>query len=265
MPHRLTWTPELIDRFWNGFAQTRLTELSFAKGAAPSLIKMFGDYLVPNGRHLDFGGGGGHLAEALIAAGCPTAVFEPSPGRADKVRDVLDGLDGFLGINDGSGTDEYDVVICLEVIEHILEEDLPDFLRRLTSSVRPGGRLILTCPNAEDLDLDSCLCPNCGSFFHRWQHLRTIKPAWLVDTLAASGFDKLWLGLVGFDPSAVDAWLASRSLPRTPSWRDRIKGWLGRLPPPAEPGPYDFDALISTRTRIVYVGVRRSCDRDVGL
>ena len=254
-PPNFIWTTETIARFWDGVARTRLTELSFARSAAPSILSLITPYLCREGTHLDFGGGDGDMAEALIRAGYRTAVFEPSDRRAARTTEHLSNLDGFLGIDDGKGAASYDVVLCLEVIEHVQENDLPTFVHRLSQSVLSGGVLILTCPNTEDLDMDSCLCPNCGTYFHRWQHLRSVTPQWLTALLTAAGFERLWMGFVGFDPQAVATWVAMQTQHRLPLWK-RLLQIYRKAESPSAASDTPPDAVIGNGSRIVFVGRR---------
>lgn len=48
---------------------------------------------------------------------------------------------------EGIGDGQFDVVTMIEVIEHIPPDELPVFLERAVSFLRPGGRLILTVPH----------------------------------------------------------------------------------------------------------------------
>jgi len=41
----------------------------------------------------------------------------------------------------------YDVVLCIETLEHISDENIPKFVKTLKSKVRPGGTLIVTVPS----------------------------------------------------------------------------------------------------------------------
>jgi 2-polyprenyl-3-methyl-5-hydroxy-6-metoxy-1,4-benzoquinol methylase len=67
------------------------------------------------------------------------ALMSDQPGATFVIGDVrkLDVIDGVRG--------PYDVVICLECIEHILD-DLRLF-REMADRLNPGGRLLLTTPN----------------------------------------------------------------------------------------------------------------------
>jgi len=200
MIKHVDWTPEMIERFWGGMTETGLQErLSFAKGAAPFLVPLAQRYLTPGARCLDFGGGTGDLAEYLVDREIHAAVYEPGLGCEERIQERLGGKESFLGIARADEDESFDCVFCLEVVEHVHETLLPDFFSRLARVTREDGLLLMTCPNQEDLELDSCLCPTCGSFFHRWQHLRSIAPSTLVQWLQRAGFEKVWLGLIGFE------------------------------------------------------------------
>ncbi len=61
-----------------------------------------------------------------------------NPGLDYRVSDI---------IRDDPGTEKYDVVTLIEVIEHIRPDDLPAFVESAVSFLRPGGRLVLTVPH----------------------------------------------------------------------------------------------------------------------
>jgi 2-polyprenyl-3-methyl-5-hydroxy-6-metoxy-1,4-benzoquinol methylase len=96
---------------------------------------------------IDVGCGTGHLLSALGTwatprtwSGCDfsekAVEFSRAkfPGIAFFVHDLYDGL-----------SDQYDVVFCTEVLEHLLRPDLA--LRNLLTATRVGGTLVLTVPN----------------------------------------------------------------------------------------------------------------------
>lgn len=45
------------------------------------------------------------------------------------------------------GGEKFDVVTLIEVLEHIPPPDLPDFVARCASFLRPGGRIVVTVPH----------------------------------------------------------------------------------------------------------------------
>jgi len=100
----------------------------------------------PGARTLDIGAGAGALAKQLIDAGltvsCTTwddRVKLPIP------KYPLD-LDYAFGL-DQVGGEAFDLVSCVEVIEHV--ENPAALLRSCRAVVAPSGRVVLTTPNVE--------------------------------------------------------------------------------------------------------------------
>jgi SAM-dependent methyltransferase len=189
MIERLTWTPELIARFWNALSQTRLLELAFSKLAGPYLYMVAKQYLSQSGRHLDFGAGDGDFVRLLVDRGVPTAAFEPSPARQAVIAACLDGRSPFLGCigPDYRGV-PFDVIFMFEVIEHILDDNLADTFALLDRLLAPNGRLIITTPSNEDLELACAVDPRGEILFHRWQHVRSLTRQSLSEILERFGF-----------------------------------------------------------------------------
>src|SRR5207302_11461340 len=52
-------------------------------------------------------------------------------------------------------------------------DELRNMIVLCRSKLRPGGYLILTTPNNENLEASACICPECGCIFNRWQHVRS--------------------------------------------------------------------------------------------
>ncbi len=190
-PVRLRWTPELMDQFWDGISETRLVELNFSRLGGRALISAVSHLLPKSSRVLDFGAGDGDLLELMCARGLRVAAFEPSKGRSRNLQNRLVGQPGFLGTVSAKSTESFDVVMLVEVIEHILEEQFAATLELLARFTRPGGTLIVTTPNNEDLDLNMAYCPVSNTLFHRWQHVRSFTPDSLVALLAKCGFERV--------------------------------------------------------------------------
>ena len=192
MPKKIHWSSELVTKFWNGVAQTRLDEISFSRLGGARLLDFVADYLVPGNRCLDFGAGNGKLVELLIKRGCRAAAFEPSPDRRAMLsRMEFTSSPDFLGLIDDKSDETFDLVIAAEVIEHILDEDLDHVIDRIHRFLKPGGILIVTTPHDEDLDLNSVYCPVSDTIFHRWQHVRSFTAESLNALFAQRGFERL--------------------------------------------------------------------------
>ncbi|MEW6542989.1 MAG: class I SAM-dependent methyltransferase [Nitrospirota bacterium] len=198
MARMIHWTPELIGRFWSGVSQTRLREYNFSRVAAPYLIELVGGHLKPQGRHLDFGAGEGDLVRALVERGFATAAYEPVVARRLRIPGEMSQHPQYLGVVQDGGPERFDVVLMVEVIEHILDEELEGAFQKVRSFLVEGGTLIVTTPNAEDLELGSAYCPMCETLFHRWQHVRSFTPDRLTEFLRRQGFSCLFLHQVDF-------------------------------------------------------------------
>jgi SAM-dependent methyltransferase len=103
----------------------------------------------------------------------------------------MQGRIGFLGIASDLSDKSFDCVLMIEVIEHILDEQLDDALSGVARAVRPGGTLIVTTPNNEDLDLGMAYCPVSNMLFHRWQHVRSFTDVALRELLLRYGFEEI--------------------------------------------------------------------------
>ncbi|MCU1500261.1 MAG: hypothetical protein JWM47_4214 [Acidimicrobiales bacterium] len=207
MVNTLHWTPELVQRFWDGVARTELDNLSFGKVAGPKFLELIKPFLAPAGTHLDFGAGSGHVMQLMMAQGYPVAGFDPSPERQTKLTRDIGGHPQFLGIEGFDSTTQYDVVLLMEVIEHILPHDYDTTLARVAAFVKPGGLLVVSTPNNENLEQSQVFCPVSETLFHPWQHVRSFTSQSLALTLEAIGFRKDFLLLADFsnDAEMVDA------------------------------------------------------------
>jgi len=75
----------------------------------------------------------------------------------------------------------YDVVFCLETVEHILRDELRPAIQEMHRVLRPGGFLVVTTPNDENLSASHTMCPECGAVFHMMQHVNS----WNISSLSS--------------------------------------------------------------------------------
>ena len=88
---------------------------------------------------------------------------------------------------DGQDLGEFDVVICMEVLEHMIDPE--EALKRLLRMAKPGGRLVLTVPNGRtDTFPPLELYPNGTGY---WGHINFWSPEswrlWLARNLDGRG------------------------------------------------------------------------------
>lgn len=137
------------------------------------------DRIAPDGVVIDVGAGDGHLLDALHRRGRDSIGLErdaDTTARPDLRDDALDELER----PDGGAA----AVVLWHVIEHLPEPRAA--IREAARLLRPGGVLVLACPNADSRQA--------RSFGDRWlawdqpRHLVHFTPAALEEGLRAEGF-----------------------------------------------------------------------------
>lgn len=184
-PHPVDWTPEKVQRFWAWVGEYH-SEAFFARNYGPHVLEFAEHHRPLTGAEvLDAGAGAGDLAEYLLARGARVTGLEHSTALVASANRRLRGRPGFCGvvcIDDGWDVppESFDIVFATEVIEHLSDVELENFFTHMREALRPGGLVILTTPNSEDIDARSVMCPDCGGVFHPMQHVRS----WTPDSLA---------------------------------------------------------------------------------
>jgi 2-polyprenyl-3-methyl-5-hydroxy-6-metoxy-1,4-benzoquinol methylase len=192
-PTPLQWTDELVERFWS--YRTTPIHQYFAEQAARPLLRRIKGYAPANCEALDYGCGTGHLIPALLKAD----YFVTATDYSDKA--VMAANERFRQDPRFRGAwsiaellelkKQFSLVFLLEVIEHLSDAALEDTLTRLERLTAPGGLLVVTTPNEENLYDSHVYCPTCNHTFHRMQHVRSWSPKSLTAFLKARGFETL--------------------------------------------------------------------------
>ena len=222
--HDVVWTPEKIAATWDFFSESLAGGgLYFSAHAGRWIVQRVDREVGLRGKRvLDFGCGRGDLLAQLYARGVAAKGYEISQdsARVTAVRFANEPLFEGVAVSPGELEDgAFDVVLLVEVIEHLLDEQIDPVLADARRLLAPGGRVVVTCPNAERLREESVRCPDCGGVFHRWQHLRSLDPASISALFEQRGFTTVSAKGVyfGLTPYAV------------------VRTWLreqGRLPKP---------------------------------
>jgi SAM-dependent methyltransferase len=195
--HEIEWNDSQVSRLWNYYACTPpYSELYFARRFGRLLLAAAG--LPPRERLevLDFGCGPGFMWDHIrdlganwhytgldfsadsVAQLAARAQAQPGFRAAQLARELPTALP------DAS----FDVVLLIEVVEHLDDRYLDGTLREAARLLKRGGVLVVSTPNEEDLSLSRKFCPSCGAIFHEWQHVRSWSVATLRDCLAGHGF-----------------------------------------------------------------------------
>ena len=100
----------------------------------------------------------------LASLRCPTATL------------IKDNVNNYLTNNEQI----FDLISCLNIIEHLSKDELFSFLKLLEKSLKPGGRIIIETPNAESPWFGAVAY---GDLTHEW----FFTPTSLADTLSQVG------------------------------------------------------------------------------
>lgn len=256
----IEWTPELVERFWTGVARTRLSEISSSRNCADRVLELIEPYLSVEGRYLDYGAGDGDLVATMVRKGYRTAAYEPNTSRLNKLLSAVREHSNFLGVVPGSAQQPFDGIFMVEVIEHILEPQVSEIFHQVRHWLKRDGRIIVTTPFSEDLELNGAFCPACQTFFHRWQHVRCFNVDTLAEFMDRQGFQCEWQGAVDFslnrfvveELNAMNAEIDRLHAHIARSFCERIRRFFGGTTEHRK--RYPTVSLRECPTNIVYVG-----------
>jgi 2-polyprenyl-3-methyl-5-hydroxy-6-metoxy-1,4-benzoquinol methylase len=206
----LEWTDEQLSTFWGYYAEQRQEDY-FTRQFGDRILAMTRSFYRRDAEVCDYGCGPGFLLEKLLrthrAAGCDFA-----EGNLSAVRQRLAAHPNLIGaykVTEVPAGTAFDVVYIVETVEHVLERHREDFFRNVLRLVRPGGIVIATTPNAEDLSASTVFCPGCRHDFHRWQHVRSFDAESLPRFFAGIGFTTVRTFTTDF--SARSSWQKAKA------------------------------------------------------
>lgn len=194
-PHAVEWTPEKVGRFWNYLGRHHAGEF-FSEKHGHDLV----DRLLKEARPrdvVDVGCGTGPLVVELARRGIRSIGIDTSADVLAVARERAQGVMAAPEFLLGSGVAipmpdaSVDAVTLVEVVEHLDDHVLRHSLAEVMRVLRPGGTLMITTPNQEDVAAASRQCPDCGAEFHVFQHVRSWTQDGLAATLRAAGFAKV--------------------------------------------------------------------------
>jgi len=198
VPHAIVWTRERASRLWAYYgSQPGHEGLYFTAHSGGSVLRFVREHVPLDGRLvLDFGCGRGSLLKRLVAQGVACQGLEFSAASAREAEANVGAHPLFRGVvvtdtlPSSLAAASVDVVLLVEVIEHLLPDDIQPTLAEIRRVLRPGGHVVVTTPHDEDLSASMLHCPDCGSTFHRWQHVRSFQPAGLAALMKGAGFEE---------------------------------------------------------------------------
>ena len=177
-------------------------------------IERFG--LLRGARVLDIGCGGGILAEGLAARGAIvtgidlsedalTAARNREAETASKIDYQKISAEAFAD----SHTDKFDIVICMELLEHVPQPD--SLIAAAAQLTAPQGRVVISTLNrtprafAEAILAAEYILGAVPRGTHRYD--RFIRPSELADWCRAAGLTLDQISGLGYNPATGTAWL----------------------------------------------------------
>jgi 2-polyprenyl-3-methyl-5-hydroxy-6-metoxy-1,4-benzoquinol methylase len=215
------WDPKTIQLFWDYTSKrTDLFQDYFSYQIGRGIVNFlqFARPLQAEAFVLDYGCGPGFLIEHLLTLNARITAIDTSQDALDFVNKKFQGLERWVEairvpsppapFADGT----FDVVICVELLEHLLDSMLPAVVKEIHRLLKPGGLALISTPNDEDLTRSQILCPFCRTEFHKVQHLRSFSEKSMRQLLEAHGFRVIFC-------QGVDLSKFQREIV-LPSWKD---------------------------------------------
>lgn len=123
---------------------------------------------------LDFGGGKGFMFERQFK----TFKYYNADFSKDASKERLQNNDEFIdalyieSLPINLEANSIDIIYLIEVLEHLNDDYLESTLNEIHRLLKYGGKLVLTVPNDEDLNISKNFC---GCIYHKWQHVRSLN------------------------------------------------------------------------------------------
>ena len=174
--------------YWNRQifpATEHVRRTSIFRPRAERVLEYCQNFLVKNHTLIDIGAGFGIFCEEIAKEGRFKRIIalEPTPDLAETCRSK--GLEVIeLPVEKVREGDVADVVTAFEVIEHLFSPR--NFVEQCARWLRPGGLLVLTCPNVEGFDV-ATLGMLSNTFDH--EHVNYFHTKSLPHLLSRCGFE----------------------------------------------------------------------------
>jgi 2-polyprenyl-3-methyl-5-hydroxy-6-metoxy-1,4-benzoquinol methylase len=171
----MEWTDERVKRFWD--YESQFPENYFTYQVGKVVVDQLSKFFSGARNVLDYGAGPGFLIPHLLNKGLEVWALEFSDESLAKLKNRFMDETNFMGVFDIDelikSKTKFDLIMVIEVIEHLNDVHLQALLNTLQSVLADNGIVIFTTPNNEDLSRSMVYCPDSDQVFHRWQHVRS--------------------------------------------------------------------------------------------
>lgn len=219
--HDIKWIPEKVSRLWGYYAANpAYKQYYFSYHSGKSILQFVKKYVsFSNKEILDFGCGPGYLIDYLLKEPSNKVYgLDFSEESISKVNEKFKYEKRFGGavstkeLPSPFPDNSKDVIFSVEVVEHLNDVELTNVLKDIYRVLKPGGYVIVTTANKEDLEAEKTICPDCGCVFHRWQHLRVWDASALKEVMEKTGFNTIHVSDAVFGSLARRLYYLSKKL-----------------------------------------------------
>lgn len=102
----------------------------------------------------------------------------------------------FLSLDIEKIEDQFDTVLLLEILEHMVPSKVINFLKRVKKNIKKDGELIVTVPVNENLIKHSFVCGHCGRLTNKMGHVRIYSPELIKSELKLAGYQTYYSELM---------------------------------------------------------------------
>ena len=216
------WNPTAVSNFWNQLSGTDV--LYFSEEVGDMVLDKVDIDRSAELSIADLGGGRGMLFPHVrrLFSKARYTLIDVSEASLRSAKESYSNDGNFAGTVDVSTVlssnfdTQFDLVVSLEVIEHLQDDELKMYGQQLQKLCKPGGKLLISTPNDEDLEASMVYCPGTDQYFHRMQHVRSWTERSLGDYLADLGFT--------VEKSITTALIKSKFKRLLSAFKDAIKG-----------------------------------------
>jgi ubiquinone/menaquinone biosynthesis C-methylase UbiE len=110
-------------------------------------------------------------------------------------------------------------VFLLETIEHLLPEQLSVTLKEIHRLLAPGGFVVITTQNEENLRRHETICPDCGAVFHRMQHMGSFNADSISEIMSGYKFKTFFCKSLNFRRKSIESSIKG--------YYEAIRGYMG--------------------------------------
>jgi len=195
------WDDEKVGNFWSEYSKNEGMAY-FTELVGHLVLRFVKKYISLGGTILDYGCGRGQLMRLLLLDDKDGSIYgcDFSKESVDSVTTSFKderhfgGCEYLASLPSPFPSDFFSTVFLIETIEHLTKTHFDQTLIEISRVTSPGGFVVVTTPNQENLTQALVRCPDCGAIFHRYQHMQSFSKDRMSEIFAKNGFKTVFCG-----------------------------------------------------------------------